>query len=154
MENKHKQFNPFDKVLVRVSASNRWDCSFYSYYNDKDNEYPHKTFHYCLKDENILPYKGNEHLVGTTDEPEEIILEKGEYILASDFIHPLETGFGEIGKFVDIENEGFIKTAYNNSNLNYIFALRLSDSLNANDTKDRKSKILCVKNGKIVRYKK
>lgn len=153
MENKHKEFKPFDKVLVG-GFDEKWSPTFYKYFDEGLNL--HVTMEGCLDDEYIIPYEGNVHLVGTTEEPEEEIeLEKGEYILASDFINPLAMGFGEIGKFIEIEGGGFTKTVYNNGlKFNYIFAIRLSDSINSNDMKDRKSKILCVKNGKVVRYKK
>lgn len=62
------EFKPFDKVLVRDGENKNWRCDFYSY---KDNAgIVHCTgkggwWQYCI------PYEGNEHLVGTTDMPEE-----------------------------------------------------------------------------------
>ena len=58
-------FNPFDKVLVRVGNKSRWTCDFFSYY--------HKGFHCIGCDDwsQCIPYEGNEHLLGTTDMPSE-----------------------------------------------------------------------------------
>lgn len=70
MENKHK-FKPFDKVLVRDS-NNRWKIDFYSHFNNENNG--HHTMNYSLypiPHNEILPYEGNENLVGTRDEPED-----------------------------------------------------------------------------------
>ena len=62
------QFQPYDKVLVRDDEYNNWQCGLFSHY-DKDNEYPYRCvvsyYAYCI------PYEGNEHLVGTTNEPKE-----------------------------------------------------------------------------------
>lgn len=60
------QFKPFDKVLVRDNPYEKWGCSFFSHYED-DKTFPYRCigtqFTYCI------PYEGNEHLLGTTDEP-------------------------------------------------------------------------------------
>lgn len=60
------QFKPFDRVLVRGSDKNKWRPRLYS---RKGN------IGYCTQDGceymQILPYEGNEHLVGTTDKPKE-----------------------------------------------------------------------------------
>ena len=68
----HKVFKPFEKVL-RVNGKawqnalypwmNIWSCDFYSFY-DKDTR-----THYCIsgfaaKDDEIIPYAGNENKVG------------------------------------------------------------------------------------------
>ncbi|MGL5958356.1 MAG: hypothetical protein ACRCZZ_07190 [Phocaeicola sp.] len=58
------QFNPFDKVLVRDYEEDRWECSFYSHKAGCDLD-GHicvgSSWNYCI------PYEGNEHLAGTTD---------------------------------------------------------------------------------------
>lgn len=64
-EAKH-QFKPFDKVLVRDGDSDIWDCNIFNRI-DEDGEY------YCIDYEcweQCIPYEGNEHLLGTTNEPE------------------------------------------------------------------------------------
>ena len=67
-----KQFNPFDRVLVRLNSVNRWECDFYSHYV-KNHMYPHRTFSFRVRESDIIPYEGNESLLGTTNEPEEKI---------------------------------------------------------------------------------
>ena len=57
---------PFDKVLVRDSNTLSWTNSFYSNYNVKD-DYPF----YCIdfgKFKQCIPFEGNEHLLGTTND--------------------------------------------------------------------------------------
>ena len=59
-------FKPYDKVLVRDKISENWKCDFFSHY-DKERKY----FPYMCVGDNYtccIPYEGNEHLVGTTDE--------------------------------------------------------------------------------------
>ena len=65
METNHKQFKPFDKVLVR-ELNPYWSCDLYSHFNS-DSETHETAVIRRVKDKNILPYEGNEHLVGTTD---------------------------------------------------------------------------------------
>lgn len=57
---------PFDKVLVRDENFQKWNISFFSYYDEK------QTYKYhCINDGMYLqciPYKGNEHLLGTSND--------------------------------------------------------------------------------------
>lgn len=56
---------PFDKVLVRSDNSDVWECDFFSSYNPKCSN----RFHCIGAWYNIcIPYIGNEHLRGTTDD--------------------------------------------------------------------------------------
>ena len=65
-----KKFKPFDKVIVKSRTDEYWTCDLYSHYNH-DSE-THETLNRIdLNDVDILPYEGNEHLVGTKDEPDE-----------------------------------------------------------------------------------
>ena len=56
---------PFDKVLIRDSKTQIWIANYFSLYNEEDKYYPYVcmggSYRYCI------PYKGNEHLLGTTD---------------------------------------------------------------------------------------
>ena len=63
---KKPQFKPFEKVLVRDSESLKWKCAFYSYF-EPYSTYPHVTSNgaYAM----CIPFEGNEHLVGTTNNP-------------------------------------------------------------------------------------
>lgn len=149
METKHKEFKAFDKVLVRDDY-NEWYCGFYSHWSNAENNHAlTSTGHY--KDDNILPYEGNEHLVGTTDEPdEEVKLEEGEYIVCFDDMQYCDS----------IHSFGLVKFTIVNHNLFYTsdinawkYAVRFYD-FNPNDMEETFRHILCVKNGKIVKYKK
>ena len=58
---------PFDKVLVRNDNSCVWKCSWYSHYS----KYP---YHYVCTDTGYIqciPFEGNQHLLGTTDDCDE-----------------------------------------------------------------------------------
>lgn len=59
------QFKPFDKVLVRDEPSQKWAINLFSYYDEEDDAYPYvclnERYSYCI------PYEGNEHLIGITD---------------------------------------------------------------------------------------
>ena len=63
---KKPQFKPFEKVLVRDSELDEWRCTFYSHFNSK-GIYHHITVGsvYAM----CIPFEGNEHLVGTTQNP-------------------------------------------------------------------------------------
>ena len=58
---------PFDRVLVRDDEGTKWDLSFYGYEGDDGEFYvcDGSPWYQCI------PYDGNEHLLGTTDSPEE-----------------------------------------------------------------------------------
>lgn len=61
-----RQFKPFDKVLVRQSKDGEWKPRLYSYKFD--------TWHFCQDGTGYalcIPYDGNEHLAGTTVNPNE-----------------------------------------------------------------------------------
>ena len=63
---KKSEFKPFEKVLVRDSESEKWECTFYSHFDFK-GRYNHNTISgmYVM----CIPFEGNEHLVGTTKNP-------------------------------------------------------------------------------------
>lgn len=63
-ESKH-QFKPFDKVLVRDSDEQEWVCNLFSHIDEEG-------LHCCVSSwwVQCIPYEGNEHLLGTTNEPE------------------------------------------------------------------------------------
>lgn len=61
---------PFDKVLVRDDNKNKWSINFWGFYDiNYDINYPYEccgnSFAQCI------PYEGNEHLLGTTDDCDE-----------------------------------------------------------------------------------
>ena len=58
-------FEPFMKVLIRSDNSDIWECDIFSSYNSEcSNPY------HCIGAwyEQCIPYEGNEHLLGTTDD--------------------------------------------------------------------------------------
>lgn len=65
-ETKH-QFKPFDKVLARDDDDTTWRCDFFSHLGDKEGVF------ICLTTwwKQCIPYEGNEHLLGTTNNPEQ-----------------------------------------------------------------------------------
>lgn len=59
---------PFDKVLIRSKNSDIWECDIFSLYDSEcSNPY------HCIGAwyEQCIPYKGNEHLLGTTNDCDE-----------------------------------------------------------------------------------
>lgn len=61
------QFKPWKPVIVRDSDSQEWRANFFSHYKGNE-EYPY----YCIvgRYSQCLPAEGNEHLIGTRDDPE------------------------------------------------------------------------------------
>ena len=60
------QFKPFDKVLVRDDDDKEWQCNMFSYiYEDGDYGCFNSWWKQCI------PYEGNEHLLGTTNNPKQ-----------------------------------------------------------------------------------
>lgn len=68
MENKDS-LKPFDKVLVRDYDKSRWYGDLFLRYYIEGGKTPYE----CLTGNFVqcIPYEGNEHLLGTTDKPEE-----------------------------------------------------------------------------------
>ena len=64
---KEYQFKPFEKVLVRDSYENKWRASFFSHIREGYAKYVTTglVWKFCI------PYEGNEHLLGTTNNVEE-----------------------------------------------------------------------------------
>lgn len=60
---------PFEsKVLVRDNMFEKWKPSYWGFY-DKDYYYSYKVI--GGKHSHCIPYEGNEHLLGTTDDCDE-----------------------------------------------------------------------------------
>lgn len=62
-----QEFKPFEKVLVRDDTNKEWSIDLFSYYDEKDENFPYVCMYirYCY----CIPYEGNEYLLGTTDSP-------------------------------------------------------------------------------------
>lgn len=61
-----KHFGPFQKVLIKIPSDNTtkgclWKADLYSHYN---LGYYHTVGGYIKEDGSIIPYSGNEHLLG------------------------------------------------------------------------------------------
>ena len=60
-----QKFKPFDKVIVRLGDHDIWKADFYSHSCTNGEAYTVRGVH--ISDPRyILPYKGNEHLIGST----------------------------------------------------------------------------------------
>ena len=61
-------FKPFDKVLVRCNEDSVWRCELFSHCNTFNKQCPYvclsSVYKYCI------PYEGNQHLLGTTNNPQ------------------------------------------------------------------------------------
>ena len=145
---KTKKFKAFDKVIVkiRIDTSLIWTCTFYSHL-DKDGG--HVTIGgQIFDDKDILLYEGNEELVGTTDEPEtEVRLEEGEWMMCAAGPYDYANDWA-LRQFVQIRKKAFLTA---NGGLSS-FAIRFKD-FDPSNMEETKKNILCVKNGKIIRYK-
>lgn len=136
------KFKCKDEVIYRYDNSCMWQYGIFSHYEEE---------HICLVGAKltakwqILPYKGNKHLVGTYDTPvQEERLLKGEVIVVSDELNTLEKGFGEIGVLECVTGVDEMEM------VEFRFCIRLSDLTSP----DRKDKIMRVDNGKIVKVLK
>lgn len=77
----HK-FKPFEKVLVRdTAAGDGWRATFFSHYSAKFGAQPVAIGGWMYG--HMIPYEGNERLLGTTDWPEPK-LKKGDTVLVWD----------------------------------------------------------------------
>lgn len=61
---------PFNKVLTRDNGSQKWDANLFSFYDNESGDYRFQLVgvvcaRYCI------PFVGNEHLLGTTDDCDE-----------------------------------------------------------------------------------
>lgn len=66
VSNKKYEFKPFDKVLVRDTDNDTWQIDLFGWISIISN-YEYKTMTSCYKQ--CIPYEGNKHLLGTTNNP-------------------------------------------------------------------------------------
>ncbi len=65
------EFKPFDKVLVRNTDTEEWFPGFFEKFDSTWNNPYHIMNRRSMTDfafKQCIPYEGNEHLLGTTDE--------------------------------------------------------------------------------------
>lgn len=63
-EKKYCELKPFDKVLVRVGQHTQWRANIFSHIDGESYVCVDGKWKYCI------PYEGNEHLLGTSNNPE------------------------------------------------------------------------------------
>lgn len=143
-----KTFKPFDKVLYRINKRQSWTPSFYQYGNDVCNFVLGNIT--SIKNENILPYKGNEHLVGICDEPEEEIhLAVDELVMVSDSLSGIKAGTGFVYNYSNIINKIIVLT----NGIGYAYCIPMS-KYDPNNLEKTRKWILKVQNGKLVKVNK
>lgn len=136
-----KQFKPFDKVLAKVY--NTWEARFFDRI-DKMGRYQ-LTSGAVVGEKDILPFEGNEHLLGTNKEPEEeITLKEGERIVCSDTINRLLDGCGIIETLSKVCDS----VIDDSEGCPWKYCIPYSQFKEKNTEHD----ILCVKNGKLIKY--
>jgi hypothetical protein len=62
------EFKPFDKVLGRNEKDDVWEADLFSHYRE-ESQYPFRCIGFSRK--YCIPYEGNEHLLGTTENVKE-----------------------------------------------------------------------------------
>ena len=65
---KEPEFKPFDRVLVRDSCDEEWGIDIFEKY-DCENA-PYRNICLSSRWQQCIPYEGNEHLLGTTENVE------------------------------------------------------------------------------------
>lgn len=154
MENR-KQFKPYDRVLVRDDEDN-WQIDLYSHWSKEKEQHVTLAFGdgIVLTDRDVLPYEGNENLLGTTGEPdEEIELMEGEWVMVCDKIEDQPDEW-KLRYFMWANEDKIciqrVRYAYPDP-YPYSYAIRFKDFDPSNMVETCRH-IMCVKNGKVVRY--
>lgn len=146
MEN--KQFKPFDKVLVRdfYDGDGRWVCDIYS--NEAGGHYGTIGKGY-FESKYIIPFEGNEHLLGTTDNPEdvkeEVKLEEGDFCFFA-YNADCPNSYWFYGYLTGLEKELFRTIGHQPA---FAIPFKEFDPYNMEETRKH---ILRVSNGRVVRY--
>lgn len=160
MKDKHKQFKMFEEVLIRQKYTGNWTRGIYCGFD--------KGFHMVetvgwfdrqITDEGIIPYKGNEHLLGWNGWEEFVDLAQGEYVLVNDN-YSINACAWRIMTFTGDVTENMFEVWNKIEHVNFcksfaqhcLNVVRFSE-FNPNDMEQTRDKVLCVKNGKIIRYK-
>ena len=69
------ELKPFDKVLGRNEKDGVWEADLFSHYRE-ESQYPFRCIGFSRK--YCIPYEGNEHLLGTRNNPEQYNLHDTE----------------------------------------------------------------------------
>lgn len=149
-----KKFKCKDEVLIRY---NRGEKSEWAYgivsHETKDYIVLCGDVSFYRECYDVIPYDGNEHLVGTTDEPEEeIIINEGEYVFFAFELNlaAYEWDFGKL--HLCRPNERFSIQVFSESGrMQYPKYIIPFSKFNPNDMEATKKEILTVRNGKLVK---
>ena len=99
-------FRPFDQVIVRM-ANGRWKADLYSHYDEQHGV--HRLVSGCRETKDILPYRGNEHLIWKGFDSDGLgdgVPQQGDLVLYANSVVELENGYGILGKFERVSEEG------------------------------------------------
>lgn len=147
-----KEFKCKDEIIYRLRDTDLWQYGIFSHYNVSSGDV-HIVGGVISKNWKILPYEDNQHLVGTTDNPEEeITLEQGELVVVSEMAGDISVG--SIRHFSKVNND-FIYCYSTNEDytIAWHYCIPFKD-YNINDIGETKKHILHARNGKLVRYGK
>lgn len=141
-----KKFKCKDEVIVRLKESGRsWFYGVVSH-SDDASVVLSGGFRHPYERYDVLPYVGNEHLVGTDcEQEEEVVLEGGELVYGFDNIEELEDVDMILGKFKCIEDNSLFVNDYP-----FSYCLPFS-KFNPDDIESTRKEILTVRNGKLVK---
>lgn len=95
----------------------------------------------------IVPYDGNEHLVGTYPER----LKDGEIIVISVHLEDLAKGFGAIARFRGLTDERISAEISDGSFCKSKYCIKFSDFKTDGNPDEMKKLIMAVENGKLVK---
>lgn len=160
--NMEKKFKCKDEVIFRYDdgsgMKSYWTFGIFSHYQG-DDLVAIGNMVYGLDCTEVLPYEGNEHLVGTYDEPsEEIKLKTGEILVLGEYESSVLRGYGMLQRFSRIssaEGSDRLIIAHNDYGIEttWKFCIPLS-KFNPDDMEATKKEILTVVAGKLVKTNK
>lgn len=105
-----KELKPFDKILVKQGV---WRASFFSHYAKDGNVIT--TGGGVYNKEIVLPYEGNEYLLGTDNKPKHKRwrAEKGihYFYITSDLLVTCKIEFGDCADDIKYENGNYFKNS-------------------------------------------
>lgn len=142
-----RKFKCKDEVIVRLKKPGC--CWFYGVVSHSGDDYVTLSggFRHPYEIYDVLPYEGNEHMVGTLNEvnTDEVLLEIGELLCGFWGIDDLGTYNIGMGKFIQVMGDE-IET----ENASYMYCIPFS-KFNPDDLEATKKEILMVKDGKLVK---
>lgn len=148
-------FKPFDKILLKGKAEDLvWFCELYSHY-DEANEilYAIGNIPYTPQVYDVIPFEGNEDLVGTNNKFEKVSLEPAELVVVSDNFDNIITG--TIRRFYQIieydQFECYMSDVNSTSCWKYCIPFK---DFNPDNLEETLKHVYCVNNGRLVRANK